>query len=164
LYSALASDGALYVPQLVERVEQADGSTVEEFPPRVRRHINIDPAHMALIKRGLLGVVNERDGTAYEARIEGGVLVAGKTGTAEVSKKKLNPKEDPRREWYYRRAHSWFAGYAPADNPELAIAVIVEHGGTGGKFAGPIATSVLQDALGGGDPNKNKPLLISKKP
>jgi penicillin-binding protein 2 len=164
VYAALANNGALYVPQLVERVEQADGSTVEEFPPRVRRHINIDPAHMALIKQGLFGVVNERDGTAYEARIEGGVLVAGKTGTAEVSKKKLNPKEDPRREWYYRRAHSWFAGYAPADNPELAIAVIVEHGGTGGKFAGPIATSVLQDALGGGDPNKNKPLLISKKP
>ena len=48
----------------------------------------------ALIKSGLLGAVNDRDGTAFEARIEGGVLVAGKTGTAEVSKKKLNPKED----------------------------------------------------------------------
>jgi penicillin-binding protein 2 len=164
MYSAIASGGALYVPQLVERVEQADGSTVEEFPPRVRRHINVDPAHIALIKQGLLGVVNDREGTAYEARIEGGVIVAGKTGTAEVSKHKLNPKEDPRREWYNRRAHSWFAGFAPADNPELAIAVIVEHGGQGGKFAAPIATSVLQDALGGGDPSKNKPLLISKKP
>jgi penicillin-binding protein 2 len=164
LYSAIASGGALYVPQLVERVEQADGTTVEEFPARVRRHINIDPAHIALLKQGLLGVVNDREGTAYDARIEGGVIVAGKTGTAEVSKHKLNPREDPRREWYYRRAHSWFAGFAPADNPELAIAVIVEHGGQGGKFAAPIAVQVLQDALGGGDPNKNKPLLISKKP
>jgi penicillin-binding protein 2 len=164
LYSAIASGGALYVPQLVERVEQADGSIVEEFPPRVRRHINVDPVHIALIKQGLLGVVNDREGTAYEARVEGGVIVAGKTGTAEVSKHKLNPREDPRREWYNRRAHSWFAGFAPADNPELAIAVIVEHGGQGGKFAAPIATSVLQDALGGGDPNKKTPLLISKKP
>jgi penicillin-binding protein 2 len=164
MYSAIASGGALYVPQLVERVEQADGSTVEEFPPRVRRHINVDPTHINLIKEGLLGVVNDDKGTAYEARIEGGVIVAGKTGTAEVSKHKLNPREDPRREWYYRRAHSWFAGFAPADNPELAIAVIVEHGGQGGKYAAPIATQVLQDALGGGDPNKKQPLLISKKP
>ncbi|HKP63456.1 MAG TPA: penicillin-binding protein 2 [Polyangiales bacterium] len=164
LYAAIASNGTLHVPQLVERVEQADGTTVEEFPPRVRRHINVDPQYFNLIKAGLLGVINDKEGTAYEARIDGGVLVAGKTGTAEVSKGKLNPREDPRKAWYYRRAHSWFAGYAPADKPELAIVVLVEHGGTGGKYAAPIATQVLQDALGGGDPAKNKPLLISKKP
>jgi len=112
----------------------------------------------------MVGVVNDREGTAYEARIEGGVAVAGKTGTAEVNKTKINPREDPRKAWYYRRAHSWFAGLAPAHKPELAIVVLVEHGGQGGKYAAPIATQVLQDALGGGDPSKTKPVLISKKP
>jgi penicillin-binding protein 2 len=95
--------------------------------------------------------------------IPGGVIVAGKTGTAEVSKHKLNPKEDPRRAWYDRRPHSWFAGYAPADKPELAIVVLVEHGGTGGRYAGPIATQMLQDALGDSSLTR-KPLLVSKKP
>jgi penicillin-binding protein 2 len=163
-YAAIATGGTLFVPQLVERVEQADGSTVEEFPPRVRRHINVDPAYINLVNEGLFGVVNDREGTAFEARIEGGVAVAGKTGTAEVNKTKINPKEDPRKAWYYRRAHSWFAGFAPADKPELAIVVLVEHGGQGGKYAAPIATQVLQDALGGGDPAKAKPVLTSKRP
>jgi penicillin-binding protein 2 len=110
----------------------------------------------------LLGVVNDSKGTAYDARIVGGVTVAGKTGTAEVSKQKLNPKEDPRHAWYDRRAHSWFAAFAPADKPELAIVVLVEHGGFGGKYAAPIATQVLQDALGGDA--SIKPVLVSKKP
>ena len=164
LYATIASGGTLYVPQLVERVEQADGSVVEEFPPRVRRHIKVDPAYLTYVTDGLMGVVNDRKGTAYESRIPGGVMVAGKTGTAEVSKRKLNPREDPRRAWYYRRAHSWFAGFAPADKPELAIVVLVEHGGQGGKYAAPIATQVLQDALGGDPSGARKLVLVSKKP
>jgi penicillin-binding protein 2 len=162
LYAAIASGGTLYVPQLVERVEQADGSVVEEFPPRVRRHINVDPAYLTYVTDGLMGVVNDRKGTAYDARIQGGVMVAGKTGTAEVSKRKLNPRDDPRRAESTRRAHSWFAAFAPADKPELAIVVLVEHGGMGGKYAAPIAIQILQDALGG-DATR-KPVLISKKP
>jgi penicillin-binding protein 2 len=165
VYAAIASGGTLYVPQLVERVEQADGTVVEEFPPRIRRHIDVDPAYLAYVTEGLLGVVNDHKGTAYEARIPGGVLVAGKTGTAEVNKHKLfNPKEDPRRAWYDQRPHSWFAGFAPADKPELAIVVLVEHGGTGGRYAAPIATQMLQDALGGDSNVTRKPLLVSKKP
>jgi penicillin-binding protein 2 len=149
LYAAIASGGTLYVPQLVERVERADGSVVEEFTPRVRRRVQVDPAHLTYVIDGLYGVVNDQRGTAYEARVEGGVPVAGKTGTAEVSKKKLEPGEDPRRAWYYRRAHAWFAGFAPASDPELAIVVLVEHGGQGGKYAAPIAMQILQEALGG---------------
>jgi penicillin-binding protein 2 len=161
LYATIANGGTLYVPQLVERVEQADGSVVEEFPPRVRRHVNIDPAYLAYVTEGLIGVVNDRKGTAFDAHIPGGVLIAGKTGTAETGNHKLNPKEDPRHAWYSRRPHSWFAAFAPADKPELAVVALVEHGGQGGKFAAPIAIQVLQDALGG-DPHK--PVLISKKP
>ena len=54
----------------------------------------------------------------------------------------------PANAWYYRRSHAWFAGFAPADDPELAVVVLVEHGGQGGKYAAPIATRILQEALG----------------
>jgi len=163
VYAALANGGTLYIPQLVERVEQADGSIVEEFPPRVRRQIQIDPAYLTYVREGLYGAVNHIKGTAYEARIEGGVPVAGKTGTAEVTTKKPGPN-DPPDTFRDLRPHSWFAAFAPADKPELAIVVLVEHGGWGGRYAAPIATKVLQDALG--DPNAKNlhPVLVSKKP
>jgi penicillin-binding protein 2 len=112
-------------------------------------------------------LVNDPSGTAFDAPIEGGVPVAGKTGTAEVSKKKLEAGEDPRRAWYYRRAHAWFAGFAPADKPELAVVVLVEHGGQGGKYAAPIAMQILQDALGGeheAGAAAAPALLVTKKP
>jgi penicillin-binding protein 2 len=166
-YAAIASGGTLYVPQLVERVERPDGTVVEELPPRVRRRIAVDPGHLTYVIDGLFGVVNDPAGTAFEARVDGGVPVAGKTGTAEVSKRKLEPGEDPRRAWYYRRAHAWFAGFAPADKPELAVVVLVEHGGQGGKYAAPIAINILQEALGGArEPSPAVPtaVLATTKP
>jgi penicillin-binding protein 2 len=149
VYAAIANGGTLYVPQLVQAVESPDGSMIEEFPPRVRRRVSVDAQHLAVVIDGMFGVVNDFNGTAYEARIEGGVPVAGKTGTAQVSRGKLPGGVDVANAWYYRRSHAWFAGFAPADDPELAIVVLVEHGGHGGKYAAPIAVRVLQEALGG---------------
>jgi penicillin-binding protein 2 len=149
VYAAIANGGTLYVPQVVERLSTAEGDTVETFPPRVRRRIDVDPEHFALIRRGLFGVVNHPDGTGYGARLDGGVVVAGKTGTAEVTRRRPEPDEDPRRTWYLNRSHAWFAGFAPADAPQLAIVVLVEHGGAGGRAAAPIATQILSDYLSG---------------
>jgi penicillin-binding protein 2 len=149
VYAAIANGGTLYVPQLVQGVEAPDGTTIEEFPPRVRRRVSVDPKHLTYVIDGMFGAVNDPNGTAYEARIAGGVPVAGKTGTAQVSRGKLPGGADQANAWYYRRSHAWFAGFAPADHPELAIVVLVEHGGHGGKYAAPIAIKVLQEALGG---------------
>jgi penicillin-binding protein 2 len=162
VYAALANGGTLYIPQLVEKVEQADGRVVQEFPPRIRRKIDVDPAYLTYVREGLYGVVNHRKGTAYDAHIEGGIAVAGKTGTADVVTHKA--KDEPPTTVRDLRPHSWFAAFAPYDNPELAIVVLVEHGGAGGRFAAPIALQVLQDALGD-DPNwRTRPVLLSKKP
>jgi penicillin-binding protein 2 len=149
-YAAIANGGTLYVPQLVQAVEAPDGSMVEEFPPRVRRQVHVDSAHLTYVAEGMLGVVNDPNGTAWDARIEGGIAVAGKTGTAQVSVGKLPGGVNVQNAWYYRRSHAWFAGFAPADDPQLAIVVLVEHGGQGGKYSAPIATRILQEALGGG--------------
>jgi penicillin-binding protein 2 len=148
-YAAIANGGTLYVPQLVQSVTAPDGTVVEEFEPRVRRRVHVDPRHLALVIDSLYGVVNDDAGTAHEARLmhPGDVTVAGKTGTAQLGGRILSD-EDATRAAYARRAHAWFAGFAPVEDPELAIVVIVEHGGGGGRFAAPIAIEILQEYLG----------------
>jgi penicillin-binding protein 2 len=142
-YAALANGGTVYQPQVVRSIETSDGTIVQEFPPRVRHVVDIPAEHLNLIKRGLEGVVNEKRGTAYGGRIEG-VEVAGKTGTAQVSH--VTPRGvDPGKVWYFNRAHAWFAGYAPSHAPEIAIVVIIEHGGGGGEYAAPVAVKVVRD-------------------
>lgn len=147
-YGALANGGTLYKPQLVESIRHADGTLVEEIAPEVQRRIEIPSAHLDLITSGLFGVVNEQGGTAYDARIPGGVEVSGKTGTAEIQRGAMRRDVDPRRAWYFQRSHAWFAGYAPSGAPEVAIVVLVEHGGGGGRAAAPPAVRILQDYLG----------------
>jgi penicillin-binding protein 2 len=140
-YAALANDGTLYQPQVVRSIETSSGTVVQEFPPRVRHIIEADPAQLALIRDALHGVVKDPDGTAYAESIEG-VDMAGKTGTAQVSH--VTPRNvDPKRVWYFNRDHAWFAGYAPARSPEIAIVVLIEHGGGGGKNAAPVAMRVV---------------------
>ena len=139
--------GSPRAPASSRRIQAPDGQVIEEFEPRIRRHVAIDDAHLAYVERGMRGVVNEQNGTAHDARVVGGVIVAGKTGTAEVTRS-TRTLSDPRRAWYFSRSHAWFAGYAPADDPEVAIVVLVEHGGAGGRTAAPIAIGILQEYLG----------------
>ena len=77
----------------------------------------------------MIGVVE--NGTGYRAKSTG-MLTAGKTGTAEVAAD--------------QKPHAWFIGFAPADEPSLAIAVILENAGTGGRYAAPLAGKVLRNA------------------
>ena len=147
-YGALANGGSLYAPMIIDSIREEDGTLVEEFQPQVRRQLDITEEHLALIHQGLWGAVNAQNGTAYDARIAGGVEIAGKTGTAEITAGVPRENIDPRRAWYFQRSHAWFAGYAPADDPEVAIVVLVEHGGGGGRAAAPIGVRVLEEYLG----------------
>jgi penicillin-binding protein 2 len=141
-YAALANGGTLYQPQLIRAVETAGGEVVQEFSPRVRRRIKLDADHRELLDRALWGGVNEVGGTAHRARLAG-VDVAGKTGSAQVSHR-LVSEEDLDNVWYFNRDHAWFAGYAPSSTPEVAVVVLIEHGGAGGKHAAPVAFEIIQ--------------------
>ncbi len=142
-YGAIANGGTLYQPQVVRSIETSDGTVVQEFPPRVRRMVNVDQEHLSRIKSGLTGVVVEREGTAFHETLPG-TDMAGKTGTAQVSH--VTPRGvDPHKVWYFNRDHAWFAGYAPARSPEIAFVVLVEHGGAGGKNAVPIGSRLVRD-------------------
>lgn len=142
-YGALSNGGTLYRPQVVRSIETSDGTVVQDFPPRVRRLVELPPEELNLLGAALKEVVTDRTGTAHAGRIEG-VDLAGKTGTAQVSQvaeKGLAPEQIQ----YFNRDHAWFAGYAPTRSPEIAIVVLVEHGGGGGKNAVPVAMQVVRD-------------------
>jgi penicillin-binding protein 2 len=141
-YAAIANGGTLYQPQLVRAVETSAGTVVQEFSPRVRRQIDIRPENLALVQKALAAGVNEAGGTAYKARLAG-VDLAGKTGTAQVSHHVVRGIE-AERVWYFNREHAWFAGYAPTKSPEVAVVVLIEHGGAGGKHAAPVAFEVIR--------------------
>jgi penicillin-binding protein 2 len=141
-YAALANGGTLYQPQIVRAVETSDGTIVQDFPPRVRRTVSVRPENLALVDDALKGVVTEEGGTAYKERLND-VDMAGKTGTAQTSH--VSRGTDPSKIWYFNRDHAWFAGFAPAKSPEIAIVVLIEHGGAGGRNAAPVAMQVARE-------------------
>ncbi len=137
VYAALANGGTLYLPQVVERIETSSGRLVEKFTPRARRRLKIKPENLAAIRKALVGVVNEKDGTAYDVRLSG-ITVAGKTGTAQVSRRIKSGTT------IWLGDHAWFAAYAPAEDPKIAVAVIIEHGGRAAKVAAPVAMEIIK--------------------
>jgi penicillin-binding protein 2 len=142
-YAALANGGTLYQPQIVRAVESSDGAIVQDFPPRVRRIVSMRPENLALVDDALRGVVTEEGGTAYKERLND-VDMSGKTGTAETSH--VSGREaEMGKAWYYNRSHAWFAGFAPAKSPEIAIVVLIEHGGAGARAAAPVAMQVARE-------------------
>ena len=142
-YAALANGGTVYSPQLVRAVETSDGAIVQDFPPRVRQKAKVAPENLARVNDALYAVVNEDKGTAFPVR-DRTLEVAGKTGTAQTGY--VNPgSDDPKKAWYLSRDHAWFAAYSPAKAPEIAVIVLVEHGGSGPTVAAPIAMQVVKE-------------------
>lgn len=142
LYATIANGGRLYLPQLVDHIETPDGKVAMRYPPQLRRRVQVSDRTLALIKSALRGVVAEPGGTAYAAW-NGTVPAAGKTGTAQVIKRGKKSR-DPR-DWWRFNDHAWFAAYAPWDDPEIAVVVLIEHGGSAGKVAAPIALRIIRD-------------------
>jgi len=143
-YAALGNGGTLFVPQIVDRVVRADGQPVITYQPQVTRQINTPPEVVDLWRQGMWKVVNEPGGTAWQSATSSLVTIAGKTGTAQVRAKKKDRESPPIGSWHPSYNHAWFAGWAPAEHPEVAIVVLIEHGGSGGKVAGPVAKEILE--------------------
>lgn len=140
-YATIGNGGTLYRPQIVLRVESPTGEVVRTFEPIVRGNAQASPEHLKIMRDALEGVCNEPGGTAYYRRPRGvSFKVAGKTGTAQVVKQ----GDDRGRDLPYDfRDHAWFAAYAPADEPRIAVAVVNEHGGHGSSAAAPLAMELI---------------------
>ena len=142
-YAAIANGGTVYSPQLVRAVETTNGDVVQDFPPRVRQKAKIAPENLSRVNEALAAVVNDAKGTAYPVR-DPSLDVAGKTGTAQTGYVNTGGDE-PKKAWYLARDHAWFAAYSPAKAPEIAVVVLVEHGGSGPTVAAPIAMQIVKE-------------------
>lgn len=145
--AAIANNGTLMRPRLIHHFEDVHGKELTEFKPRVMKHEFISQRNVDIIKRAMEEVVESEKGTAHKYARSDIVRIAGKTGTAEVSKKyQGRPIEEVP---FKYRDHAWFVAYAPAENPAIAVVVMIEHGGSGGSAAGPIAKKIIEDYFTG---------------
>ena len=148
MVARIANGGIAVEPRILAEVIR-EGQPIQQereaFAP-----MGISPAHFDIVREGMLKVVNDPKGTAYRARIEEPALaMAGKTGSVQV--RRISEREhrtgvikNEDRPWE-ERDHALFVAYAPLERPRYGVAVVVEHGGSGGSVAAPIARDILRE-------------------
>lgn len=143
MISAIANGGAVYRPFLVKPDEKSQTDSAHPNKPVPLWTNQFRAAHMALLHTGLEEVVHGAMGTARTSKLNG-VRMAGKTGTSQVARHRRTQSgtlvHSTNR---LLKDHAMFVGYAPAEKPEIAVAVVVEHGGGGGSNAAPVAKRVM---------------------
>lgn len=128
----LANEGKYYEPRVVSNIKNKENDIVQKITSKMRE-LKLSKSTWQLIREGLYRAVNVPGGTGGAAKVPG-IAVAGKTGTAQ------NP---------HGKDHAWFIGFAPFENPKIAICVLVENSGYGGVFAAPIARQCIEKYIYG---------------
>lgn len=144
--AAVANGGTLYQPQLVKAITDPDGEIVREIPPVVTGRVPVSPDNLRVIREGMRLAIT--DGLDTCARRDfSGLEIAGKTGTAEYIER-LDPKKPPTEDNVRKRSHAWFVGFAPYDDPEIEVLVLVEGAGDmsdgSATIAVPAVTEIMQ--------------------
>lgn len=147
--AAVANGGNLLKPIIVKTINSNNGENQKAFTTEVIGKLPFSKYHMDIVREALVAVVNEKYGNARRARIKD-AFVAGKTGTSQVIS--LKTKSDS----FFHRDHAWFTSYFPAEDPKIAVTVLVEHGGKGGQVAAPIAKQVIQKYIDINKPKEEK--------
>jgi cell division protein FtsI/penicillin-binding protein 2 len=128
--AAIANGGKLLHPRVVREVRDAEGGIIKANEADIESQIEISAANFAIIRDAMTQAVSW--GTAKDGAVRG-VQVAGKTGTAEFGQRFANGQYE---------THAWFSGFAPADDPQIAITVFLERG-VGAIHAAPVASKIL---------------------
>lgn len=142
LMAAVANGGTLYRPYFVAKVESLDGKVIQEYGPKKLSSLALKETTLRYLREALRDVVETSSGTGARAK-SAVVEIAGKTGTAQVAEMRGAHVKSAMLP-YRLRDHAWFLAYAPAGKPEIAVAVLIEHGGGGGAEAAPIAKKVIE--------------------
>ena len=146
LISTVFNGGKIYRPGVVKSVVN-DTSSVYEFTPHLQGKLDISSENLEIVKQALIDVVNDPQGTGKNGKIKG-ITVAGKTGTAEVASQEninaLNTDGDVPEKL---QDHAWFVAIAPAEDPKIAVSVLIEHGGGGSTASAPIARELIKQYL-----------------
>ncbi len=136
MISAIANGGTLYRPQIVDRIGLIGEEPTVVYEPEITGSLPVSEEHLDAIRQGMRGVASNIEIGTAEGRIGGmQIAVAGKTGTAQVPLPGTPP-------------HAWFAGYAPFDDPEIAVVVLVENSGQGSDVASPIFRRIVEEYYG----------------
>jgi penicillin-binding protein 2 len=154
MVSAIANGGTIYRPFVVKKIVSLSGDVLEEYEPEAMRQVNVNPETLTFMRQAMLGVVSE--GTGQRSKVPG-VPIGGKTGTAQVVKKGEEKRQADLKD------HAWFASFAPVDNPQLAVIVLVENGGFGGQVAAPVAKAVYEAAFKDRLPGSRQVVVESKE-
>jgi penicillin-binding protein 2 len=144
LATAVANGGFRLKPNVVQKIHSPRDKTVDHHQAEVVGRLPVSLPTLALVQRGLWSAVNGAKGTARASRFKA-MEYAGKTGTAQVVGRKVVEGLDEDQIKMMHRDHAWFVGYAPAVEPDIAVAVIVEHGEHGSSAAAPIAREIFRN-------------------
>jgi len=151
-------------PRLVSAIRAAGSTAVTTRSPVMMKPVDIGTdEEWSVVHDGMVGAVYGPGGTAYAVGVGSKYKIAGKTGTAQVIAIKQNEKYHAKDVAERNRDHAWFIAYAPADDPKIAISVLVENGGFGAAAAAPIARKVLDAYLLGDEAapaESRKPLPV----
>lgn len=138
--NAIANSGYILRPKILKGIMPKEDERIYYFPPVINKKIDLKKSTFKIIKKSLRGVVYDRDGTARIAK-SNIVEIAGKTGTAQVVGRRSGVNEDIKK----FTDHAWFTGFAPFNNPEIIVTVLVEHGGHGGSTAAPLVKDIIEE-------------------
>lgn len=141
LAATVGNGGIRYKPYMVQEVRTADDQVAFAGTPEVADRLSLKPNTISLVHQGLWEVVNDARGTAYLSRIKG-LEFAGKTGTAQVVGRPSDG--DEKSDELQPKDHAWFVCYAPSEKPQIAVAVIIEHGEHGSSAAAPVARELIR--------------------
>jgi penicillin-binding protein 2 len=142
MMATVANGGTLYRPRIVSKVESVNNGAVREYGPEIIHSTPIKPSTLEQVRNALADVVRSPAGTGGAARSTI-VNIAGKTGTAQVVEMKGGYVKSEQLA-YLNRDHAWFVSYAPIENPQIAVVVLIEHGGHGASAAAPLAKKVIE--------------------
>jgi penicillin-binding protein 2 len=155
--ATLANSGVPVHPRLLKAVQNSKTLETTEIVSKNGSALTVKPEHLALIRAAMVDVTKP-GGTAARAGANAGYTIAAKTGTAQVIGMKQGEKYDEKRIREEHRDHALFIAFAPADDPKLAMAILVENGGHGGSTAAPIAREVFDYYLVGKKPQLKQKL------
>lgn len=163
-YTGIANKGKIFRPHLVKEIYDTNTDKVTyTSKPEFLTEVKLNPKTFQIVQRGLFEVVNQPGGTAF-ARRGKGILMAGKTGTSQVIGAKADKvyAKCENQEYKYRH-HGWFVGYAPAHDPKIAVAALVEHGCHGSSAAGPIAEAIMTTYMQKYEPELHQKIIEMEK-
>jgi penicillin-binding protein 2 len=158
--ATLANNGIRHKPQLVIATQNPMSRAIEPIAPEPGENLGYKPENVAVIRKALVGVTQE--GTSARVFAGAAYLSGGKTGTAQAVGVGQKDKYDARKLEEHQRDHALYMAFAPADNPKIALAVVVENAGFGAAHAAPIARRVFDYMLLGQYPSEVDMVAVQK--